>query len=256
MKWIPFAAAACTVTLWGQDQPKDLPNLAAGVLEQTALAQEAISAHDKIAALDHIKMAQMIAADIQKRGGPAPVLVPVRTEVETTSTYTPVKHKDGEMTASRLKKNTSIREVDAEITTSNLNVTVAADRLADAQTAMEHDDFATAGKALSGVTASIVTTRSEGGMPLLMARQNLELARARILDGKYHDAAVPLRSAAEALDQYARQFPGPNAEKAEDMRVQIDAYAAEITHHHEDALMRIESWLDPVDHWYNGTIPK
>ena len=216
------------------------------------LAKQAVSAHDKTAAVDHIKMAQMIVADIQKRGGPAPILVPVRVEIETTSTYTPVKHRNGEMTASRMKKNTSIRDVDADTTTSNLNVTAAADHLAAAQTAMEHDDFVVAGTALSGVTDSIVTTQSEEGMPLLMAKQNLDLARARILEGKYKDAAVPLRSAAEALDHYAQQFPGPNAEKAESMRVEIDAYAAKVAHQHDDALMLIDSWLDPVNRWNSG----
>jgi YfdX protein len=250
-------ALVLTGAAWCQDTAEPgLPNLAASVLQQTDLARKALDAHDKMTALGYINMASLTAAEIQKRGGPAPVLVPVRTEVEATSTYLPVKHRDGEMTASRMKKDTSIRDVEGETTTSNLNVTAAAGYLADAQTALERDDFAGAQNALTAVSNSIVTTKSVDDMPLLMAKQNLDLARSRVLEGKYRDAVVPLHSAAQALGMYAKQFPGPNAEQAEDMRVDIDAYADTIAHHHEDALLRIDGWLDPVNHWYAGKIPK
>jgi hypothetical protein len=251
---IPYAA-------WCQDTAPDmmtngLPNLAAGVMDQTAAARKALSAYDKPAALDAIKRARATADQILQRGGPAPVLVPIHTEIETTSTYTPVKHRNGEMTANRMKKDTSIRDVQAQTTTANLNVTAADDFLAQAQTALERDDFAAAQTALNGVSSSIVTTHTDGDMPLLKARDNLQLARARVLEGKYRDAVVPLRSAAEALDQYARAFPGPNAEQAEYMRAQIDEYAGKIAHSHDDAITVIDSWLDPVNQWYQGKLPK
>jgi ribosomal protein S20 len=233
-----------------------LPNLAAGVMEQTAAARKALSAYDKNAALDAIKRARATADEILQKGGPAPVLVPVRVEIETTSTYTPVKHHTGEMTASRMKKDTSIREVQADTTNTNLNVTAAADFLGQAQTAIERDDFAAAQTALNGVSNSIVTTQSQGDMPLLKARDNLQLARARVLEGKYRDAVVPLRSAAEALDEYARAFPGPNAEQAEYMRASIDDYAGKIAHNHDGAITYIDSWLDPINQWYQGKLPK
>jgi hypothetical protein len=256
---LPFLAIPYTA--FCQTAPADvmtngMPNLAAGVLEQTSIARKALNDNDKAAALDAIKRARLTADQILQKGGQSPVLVPVHTEIETTSTYTPVKHNTGEITTSRMKKETSIRDVQGEVTNANLNVTAAADFLAQAQTAVERDDFAAASSALGSVSSSIVTTRVQGNMPLLKARENLELARARVLEGKFSNAVVPLRAAAEALDQYARDFPGPNAERAEDMRAEIDSYATNIARRHDDAVVYIDSWLDPVNQWYQGKLPK
>jgi hypothetical protein len=87
-------------------------------------------------------------------------------------------------------------------------------------------------------------------MPLLKARENLELARARVLEDQYKDAAAPLRAAAEALADYARQFPGPRADQAESLRKDIDAFAKRVRERPTDTVDRINSWLDPVNTWY------
>jgi hypothetical protein len=141
--------------------------MGAGILQQTRLAQQSLDARDKTAALDHIQSAIVLAAEIQRRStGPGPLLVPVYTEIETTRTYQPVKHHGDVMTARRMKKETSIREVDGQTTTTNLDVTAIAAQLADARAALERDDYDSARVALATVSTSVVTTKTEGSMPL------------------------------------------------------------------------------------------
>ena len=70
------------------------------------------------------------------------------------------------MTARRMKKETSIREVDGQTTTTNLDVTAIAAQLADARAALERDDYDSARVALATVSTSVVTTKTEGSMPL------------------------------------------------------------------------------------------
>jgi hypothetical protein len=175
-----FAALAVSA------QP-NLPGMAAGILDQAKLAQQAVGLRDRDAAMDHIKQGLSLANEIQQNSpdSPRPILIPVYREIETTTTYTPVKHKDGEMNADRLKSNTSVRGVAGDVTTTKLDVMAAADRLRVAQASVESDDWKGADSALAAVGASVVVTQAQGNMPLNMARQNLELARMRALDGKY-----------------------------------------------------------------------
>ncbi len=194
------------------------------------MAQKAVSERNQTAALDHIRQALANAGAIQKQMPSAsPVLVPVSTEIDTTTTYRPVKpSKDEEL---RLKHDSSIRGVEAVTTTSNLNVSAAAASLQTAQTALKTGDRQTASLALDAVSKSVVQSQSTGDEPLVMARQNLQLALARVQSGKYHDAAVPLRSAAEALADYEKQTPGQH-DSVELVREQIMDCADRIAHHH------------------------
>jgi hypothetical protein len=224
----------------------DLSNLAAGVLDQTKQAREAVVAHDRDAAVDHVKRAIATVNQIQQNAADAtrPLMVPVYREVETTTTVTPVKHKDD-----ALKKNSSIRGVDGETTTARLDVTAAGDRLQAAQAAMESGDWTAADAALGAVESSVAVTRSAGDMPLEMARQNLELAKARVLEGKYRDAVLPLKSAAQALGDYEKKLAGRQASDIEAARQAMLGYSANIGRDHDGAVGRIDSWLVTLRQW-------
>src|SRR5580692_7939434 len=121
-----FLLVFATLTLNAQP---DLPGLAVGILDQAQLARQAVASRDKDSAMDHIRQGLINADTIRETApnSPAPLLVPVYREIDTTSTYTPVKHKDGEMSADRLKKDTSIRGVTGDLTTTKLDVVAAAD---------------------------------------------------------------------------------------------------------------------------------
>jgi hypothetical protein len=96
---------------------------------------------------------------------------------------------------------------------------------------------------------NVVTETVNQDMPLLRAKENLTLARERVLAGKYKAARMPLKSAAEALANYQKLSPGPHANEAGDLRLQMDAYADRVGRDHSDALDRIRDWSGKVDAW-------
>jgi hypothetical protein len=229
---------------------RDLPGMAAGILDQSKLARQAVASRDRDGAMDHIKQGLSLADEIRRNSPDSPrILVPVYREIDTTTTYTPVKHKDGEMSADRLKQDTSIRGVAGDVTTAKLDVLAAADRLHAAEASVENGDWSGADGALAAVAGSVVVTQSQGNMPLDMARQNLELARARVLDGKYKDAVVPLRSAAQALGDFEKHCTGEQASAVESARQAMLGYAGSISHNHDGAVARIDAWLGSVNQW-------
>jgi hypothetical protein len=230
---------------------RDLPGMAQGMIEQSKLAQQAVVSRDQAGAVDHIKQGLALADEIRQKSPDSarPLLEPVYREVETTTTYTPVKHKDGEMSADRLKHDTSIRGVEGDVTTKNLDVLAAADHLREAQTALERGDWSAADGALAAVAASVVVTHSQGNMPLNMARQNLELAKLRVTNGKFKEAAVPLRSAAQALGDFEKNCTGQQATDVESARQAVLAYADSISHNHDGASGKIDEWIGSVNRW-------
>jgi hypothetical protein len=242
---LAVTGAACCAA-WAQN----LPGMAEGVIQQSDLARKAVSQHDSAAALDHIQQGTILADEILKAAPPQPkpVLVQVYKNIDTTSTYAPVKRRASDQLDDRLKKNTSIRDVQGNITIGKLDVTSAATRLAAAGNAVERADWVTADSQLGAIPGSIIRTSVEGSMPLLEARQNLELAQMRVLEFKFKDAKAPLRTAAEDLANYEKLY-GAHATDVEYLREQIDAYAQRIGHDHANAANRINAWLQPIDKW-------
>lgn len=222
-----------------------LSSLAAGVLDQTHQARQAVAAHDRGAAMGHVRRAIATIDEIQRnaRNAAQPLLVPVYREVETTSTVTPVKKHD------EFEKLSSIRGVDGETTTAQLDVTAAGNRLPAAQSALDSSDWSAADAALAAVENSVSVTQTTGEMPLRMARQNLELARARVLNGKYRDAELPLKSAAQALGEYEKRVSGRQAADIEEARQAILGFSTHVTHERDTALGRIDSWMDMLRQW-------
>jgi hypothetical protein len=232
----------------------DLPGLAVGILDQAKLAQQAVATRDKDAAIGHIRQGLVNADAIRQSAAnaPLPLLIPVYTDIETTTTYTPVKHKDGEMSADRLKQDSSIRGVTGDITTRKLDIAAAADRLRTAQASLQTEDWNGAEASLAAVTNCVVVTQSHGNMPLDMAWRNLELARARVLEGKHRDAVVPLNSAAQALGDFEKNCAGEQASAVESARQAMLGAATSISHNHDGALGRIDAWLGSVKQWQTG----
>jgi hypothetical protein len=224
----------------------NLPNLAAGVLDQTGQARQAIAAHDRDTAIGHVRRAIATVDQIQQSATDSarPLMIPVYREVETTTTVTPVKHKDA-----ALKHNSSVRGVDGESTTARLDITAAGERLHAAQASLEAGDFSAADAALGAVEKSVSVTQTTGDMPLRMVKQNLELAKARVQDGKYREAELPLKSAAQAIGDYERLFPDRRTADMESARQAMLGYSAKIAHEHDDAAGRIDAWMDMLRQW-------
>lgn len=223
----------------------DVSNLAAGVLDQTRQARQAIATHDAAAAATHIRNAQATVSLIQQRSVNAqtPLLVPIFQSVETTTTVTPVKKHY------QMNKNSSIRGVNQQTTTAELNVSSAAEKLPVALTSLQAGDWGQADAALAAIENSVSVSQGSGAAPLVMARKNLELARERVAAGKYREAEVPLKSAAQALETYERTAPGGQAANIDAARQAMQGYADHVTHEHEDAAGRIDNWLAMVRQW-------
>jgi hypothetical protein len=222
---------------------------AAGILAQTDVARQALANHDTAAALGYVNQALQKVEKVERMaGGSQPLIVPLAGEFEGESTMVPAKrHSD------RLKHNASVSEVTGKYTATTLNVSTARQQLEAARAALTNNDPSAADADLAAVQAAVVTKSFDGDLPLAQARENLALARKRVLDGKYKDAILPLKSAARALDRFARQAPRPEiADVAERMRIDIDAYAEHITHDHADALDRLAGWSDQVTRWFNS----
>jgi hypothetical protein len=230
-----------------EDIPQNIPGMAGGILEQSKLAQQAVAQQDQAAALDHIRQGSGLAATILQATPPStprPVLVRIYKSTETTTTYAPAKRNG------HLKKNATVAGTETQITTGRLDVSSAATRFQDAEAAVERDDWTTAGSDLRAIPESVIQTTVQGNMPLLEARQNLRLARMRIEEGRYKDAAAPLSAAADDLADYERLSPGPLGQNAEYFRQQIASYASTVAKNHQDAASQIDYWLGHIDKWY------
>jgi hypothetical protein len=224
--------------------------MAAGVLEQTHLARQAVQNRDQNAALDHVRQAESLMAEIhaQTAGQPQPVLIPVHSTTETTTMYTDVKRsKNGEMTANRMKKHTHVSDVQQQTTEQQLNVTSAQANLDAAQAALQRVDWTGADTALAEVTNLVSTTGANAPVPLLQARQNLLLARDRISAGDYKAAVAPLREAEHSLSDFEQQGYGSVGQQAEDMRQDIEGMARHIRR--DASVYRIDEWLQTVERW-------
>jgi hypothetical protein len=79
------------------------------------------------------------------------------------------------------------------------------------------------------VSAQTPQPQPVDGTPLLRAKLALEMARARVLEDRFADAAASLRDASKALADYAKDSPGPHAETALFIRGELDSYAAQMS---------------------------
>ena len=242
---------------WAAGSAPDLPGMASGLLDQVQLARQSVTSRDSGSALDHVRQAETLADEIRSNAPaePRPLLVPVFKEIDTTATYRPVKRgKEDEMSSRRFKKNTSVRDVEARVTTGKLDVDSAGARLHAAEQAIRQADWTAADGALAAIPDSIMRSQVEENMPLLKVRENLKLAQSRVLEGNQKEAKEPLLAAAQALGEYEKLSPGPRTNDAEYMRQQIVNCAGDLKGRRDELLARIDGWLQPVNEWVQAAI--
>ena len=237
-------------------QRHEMATLGSSVLQHTDIARQALANHDTKAALDHV--GQALAATDQIRAAAnsseEPLRVEIARDVDAVSTRAPAKRHGS---ADRLQPNSSVSQVSGTYNSTILNVSSARNHLLAAQTALNHGDADAAGTDLAAVQGDTVASSFNGELPLVQARDNLALAQARVRDGKYKDAILPLKSAARALDRFANQEPRPqHADMAARMSLELNAYADRIEKDHVDAPDRVAGWLDHVTSWTNSGIPQ
>lgn len=227
----------CVCTLPGQTR-LETANLGTGLLQHVDIARQALAHRDTQAALNEIAQSVAMADRIKD---PA---IPLSSDFDAVSTTVPVKRRS------------SVSEVTGNYTATILNVASARGHLLAAQAALQKGDLDAAGLDLNAVHGDVSNKSYSGDLPLVQAKENLDLALGRVKDGKYKDAILPLKSASRALDRFAHQDPAPrHADVASRFGVEIDAYAERIAKDHADAADRITGWLDKVDDWFYSGMP-
>ncbi len=208
--------------------------MAAGVLEQTRQARASVAALDRDSAIRHVEQALMLARGIQESApaGAGPLLVPFYSERETVRTYRPAHGK----------RDSSLRQVEREVTDLSLDVTTARSRLESARAALNTGDLKQADADLASVEKAVVRRTSVAeNVPLVQVRDNLTLARARLLNGKYNDAKPPLRAAAQALTGVG------DTPEISRMRDEITSLADHVKSERANAVPRIDRWLEALN---------
>jgi YfdX protein len=254
-KWLVIGSALVAGWTLPAQPRSDLANLGSGLLQQTDVARQAIAHRDTQAALDHIRQALAAADQIKaaSKSTDEPLRVPIASDLDAVSTMIPAKRHGS---ADRLKHNASVSEVNGNFTVTILNVSSARNHLLAAQTALNSSDVVAADRDLAGVHGDVSTNSFTGDLPLVQSKDNLEIALARVREGKYKDAILPLKSAARALDRFAHQDPRPrHANLAARMSLEMDAFAERIEKDNQDAQDRITAWRDQVTDWFYSGMP-
>jgi hypothetical protein len=103
----------------------------------------------------------------------------------------------------------------------------------------------------SGANVEETTWAVLWAAPLRVARQNLLLARLRVVEHRCSEAIPPLLTTAEALAFFETQeigYGGLGAE-AGDTRQQVLDCANRIETDNSNALINIDAWLDEIRQW-------
>jgi len=104
----------------------------------------------------------------------------------------------------------------------------------------------------SGANAEDVTWGTVWAAPLRVARQQLLLARSRVLEHRYSEAIPPLSTTAAALAFFEAEETGRYnwlGGEAGYTRQHILEYAIGIETDNDNALSKIDSWLEQVKQW-------
>jgi hypothetical protein len=172
-----------------------------------------------------------------------PVLVPLAAEVERTSQVGPLGRKGWDF-----DKHTKA-QVTEEVHRVSLNVTLAADKLAAAKRLLSRNDLAGADSELAAIETAVVAQSVSLDAPLAKAKENLMLARARVLEGKAKNAEAPLKEAVKALRQQEIREPDQRSTDITALRREVEALAGNIRNKPPDALDKLNLWIEMIDQW-------
>ena len=241
-------ALAGGVAGWAQPAARvdaDSMSKASSILEHSRLARQAIAAHLGSKALSQVDQALSLASDILNKASleARPVLIPISSDVEREITYSPAK--PGKKAEPGGKS--SVRRVREQYSQVSLDVTLAANQLQKAKELLEKQNLSEADTELADIETGLVIRKGSADVPLLKARENLMLARARILEGKWKDAQMPLHAASQSLQDYFAESPGPQAAKAREMWPKMDKMASRLKSKPQQALAWINQWLKDVN---------
>ncbi|HEX3685616.1 MAG TPA: YfdX family protein [Bryobacteraceae bacterium] len=237
---------------------EDLARVAGKMLEETDEARTAIKNHNLEAARQHVNRAQADLKKIEARAK-GTTMIPVYQEFVSVSILAPVETEQAARRSNAQPASTAnahvaagkkavAHEVSGIYTSAFVSTTVAKNSLAAAEAALSKGDLATADAALADVQEGVQIRSDKADMPLEKAREDLVLARSSVRRGKYDEAQAALRSASEALSEYAAAG-GPHAQGARALQQEIENYAQGVQQNHTGVVAKINSWWNTTADW-------
>jgi hypothetical protein len=144
-----------------------------------------------------------------------------------------------------------VRETEGSYTSINLNVPMAKQHLQAAQTSLQNNNMKVADASLLAVQQSVNMTSVQTDLPLVRARENLNLAQQFAQSGNMQQCAAPLQAAVNALQEYQRGAPsGRYKDQAAQLASQISAYTGNIEQQNTStAPGQIQQWWNEVANW-------
>lgn len=125
----------------------------------------------------------------------------------------------------------------------SLNMTGIEAWLASADAALSDRQSKTADASLASVQNAFAITSVAAELPLIRARQNLNLAAEQARQGAWVVVQTTLRTAARQLREFA-ETPQGQAGDAAHLAEQIETAANGLPNQHEDLAAQIEDWWD------------
>jgi hypothetical protein len=231
--------------------------MASRMLERSVQARAALDRHDPALARHLVMEAleNITAMELQRPKAPQPFLVTLYTETVRIAVEQPqpVGHSGAQGSANR-QQEAPVAQVTGESTRVAVDVTDAKKRLTTARDAIDRNDLKTAAQSLAAIDSDLKAESALGDLPLVQARENLQLALDDLRGQKPADAAAPLRLAAQALGQYANSG-SRYASDAAKLRPDLESLAGSISQDAKGADARIAAWSREIGGWIQPLTP-
>ena len=210
--------------------------------ESVNQARAAIKAGDRQAANNQVHWA--VAAADRLRASGAGNSVPIYMELaENFAKAAPAPADPHALQFGTVEPPVDSNTAMLQYTTLALNLPQAQPRIEAAQAALEDGEMKTADNALAAAQNAVTFQSVAANMPLLRARQNLNLAAEQVRKGAFTVAQTTLREAARELMAYAANG-GPRGDDAHQLAGEINACADQILSDGAEAGARIERYWD------------
>jgi len=234
-----------------------MTQLGSQLLQAAYRADEALQKHDEAAAnkdLDEAMAVRTKMAQDAKADGDS-MMVPLYADLDDTEYLARIDKTGNPVGTTSPPENSSKRASQPMTVMSNvgqftylaIDLDKTNSRLNAAKIAIRNRNEQAAEDSLSAIGSNLVEVSVSTDLPLLTAREDLQLARTALNAKNDREAAVDLHQASQALAAYAAS--GPHAADAKALSSEIDS-AATNTSRPALSTQTVDSWWERVKGWF------
>jgi hypothetical protein len=206
-------------------------------------ARQAIARHDKAAAANAVNEAIGFSDKLGSRA-----TAPIYSELSSVSIVGPIE---------AAKANTgapagppAVKAVAGGYTRIVLDANLARARLLAAKAELASGDLARADADLRAIQNGVVLESVSANLPLVRARENLNLAKTSAQSGNTAAAKSQMQAAQKALADFARLSPAsPHASQAQTLANQIASAAQSADATHPISTAQLDQWWTQIADW-------